>query len=113
MTDVVKPKGKPRGKPFAKGSTGNPHGRPKEYADLKALAREHTETAIEALVAALKDPTRSVPAAIALLDRAWGKPSISVTGEGGEGPVAINQNIAIRFVSAQIGDDDDGGDHAS
>lgn len=105
MTDVVKPKGKPRGKPFAKGATGNPRGRPKEYADLKALAREHTETAIEALAVALKDPTRAVAAAVALLDRGWGKPSISVTGEGGEGAVEINQSITVSFVNAAINDE--------
>jgi len=38
------------GRPFAKGVSGNPGGRPRELADVKALAREHTTEAIETLV---------------------------------------------------------------
>jgi HEAT repeat protein len=42
--------------------------------NLQALAREHTEEAIDALVAALKHPATRVSAATALLDRGYGKP---------------------------------------
>src|ERR1700692_734367 len=66
--------GKPRGKPFSPGVSGNPGGRPKATQSLKALAQEHTEEAIEALVAALKVPDTRVPAAVALLDRGYGRP---------------------------------------
>jgi hypothetical protein len=40
----------------------------------KALVRDHTEEAIDALVAALKHPAARVSAATALLDRDYGKP---------------------------------------
>ena len=33
---------KPRGRPFPKGTSGNPKGRPKEYEQVKAAAREYT-----------------------------------------------------------------------
>lgn len=76
---------------FKPGQSGNPRGRPKESADLKALARQHTKEAVERLVHWLRsdNPKASVTAAQALLDRGYGKPAQSVTGEGGEGPVQI------------------------
>ncbi len=65
--------------PFQKGKSGNPGGRPKnaETAPIKELAREHTESAIKALVGALKDKSgrTRVAAAEALLDRGYGKPT--------------------------------------
>jgi HEAT repeat protein len=42
--------------------------------NLQALAREHTEEAIDALIAALKHPAIRVSAATALLDRGYGRP---------------------------------------
>lgn len=72
---------------FEKGKSGNPGGRPKEYPEIKALAREHTAQAVNALVAAMSNPQTAVPAAVALLDRGWGKPAQSHTGEDGEGPI--------------------------
>jgi len=80
---------------FQKGQSGNPGGRPKVTAEVKALARQHTQAAIRALVAALQDPKTAVPAAVALLDRGYGKPAQSLTGEGGEGPVRIEVNSGI------------------
>jgi hypothetical protein len=62
------------GRPFAKGNNANPGGRPK---GVEAIAREHTPAAIQTLVDALKSPKERVPAAIALLDRGWGKPTQS------------------------------------
>ena len=72
---------------FQPGQSGNPSGRPKENAAIKALAREHTEAAIAVLVGALSDENgrTRIAAAEALLDRGYGKPSqaVAVTGEDG------------------------------
>lgn len=58
------------------GQSGNPGGRPKEVAEVKTLARQHTQEALETLAKLMKsgrpDRTR-VAAAEAILDRAWGR----------------------------------------
>lgn len=76
-------KGRPggvTGKGFKPGQSGNPGGKVK-IASLEAAARAHTPEAIEALVLALRSPRERVPAAIALLDRGWGKPAQMITGD--------------------------------
>lgn len=58
------------------GQSGNPGGRPRELADVKALAREHTTEAIETLVELMrtgKTDTARAAAASELLSRSWGK----------------------------------------
>lgn len=63
---------------FVKGVSGNPGGRPKVIENVRDLARQHTDAAIETLVTIALNPKSSdsarVQAASALLDRAWGKP---------------------------------------
>lgn len=65
---------------FAPGKSGNPGGRPKENAEVKALAREYGAEAIAKLVEIMRG--ENVPlaraAADSLLDRGFGKPSQSV-----------------------------------
>jgi HEAT repeat protein len=65
---------------FAKGTSGNPGGRPKAEGHVRDLARAQTERAIKALVVALNDTNGRVrvAAAIALLDRGWGRPTQEV-----------------------------------
>jgi hypothetical protein len=63
---------------WAPGQSGNPGGRPK---GIEALARAYTPQALEALVVALQDPGTRVAAAVALLDRGWGKPKQTIAGD--------------------------------
>jgi hypothetical protein len=73
------------GRPFPKGKSPNPGGRPKVAAELRELAREHTERALQVIVAALDDDDARVRIAAAkeLLDRGYGKPSQEVVATGG------------------------------
>ena len=81
--------------PFAPGQSGNPGGRAKADHRVRDLARAHTEAAINALAEALKNERTSVAAAVALLDRGWGKPVQEVTGADG-GPLVTG--IEIRLI---------------
>lgn len=69
---------------FEKGKSGNPGGRPKEDAEVKRLAREHTVEAINKLVEHMRSDNAkaSVSACNAILDRGYGKPSQAVDHSG-------------------------------
>lgn len=69
----------PNAKKFQPGVSGNPGGRPKGIA---ALARQHTDKAMEVLSAALEDEDARIRVAAAreLLDRGYGKP-IAMTAD--------------------------------
>jgi hypothetical protein len=94
-TENSLPKVAEEGKPwrFKPGQSGNPGGRPKGVEEVQRLAREHTPTALQALVkiatAGRSEPAR-VMAANSLLDRGWGKPvqPTELSGKGG-GPIEI------------------------
>ena len=64
----------------------NPGGRPKAAIDIQALARDKCPDAIKALFDALSDPRTRVSAAVALLDRGYGRPSQTHT---------LNHNIPV------------------
>jgi hypothetical protein len=63
---------------FLPGKTGNPGGRPKVPEEFKELAKEHSFTALETVVAILQDPDAKAAdrlrAADIILDRALGRP---------------------------------------
>ena len=67
---------------WRKGQSGNPGGRPKVIGDLQEQARQWAPEALEALreIAASRDapPSARVSAAVALLDRGYGKPAQSI-----------------------------------
>ena len=78
---------------FIKGQSGNPGGRPREIGEIRDLARAHTADAIEALRSIAVDLTAPASARVAaseaLLNRAWGRPSLAITGEGESEPVEL------------------------
>ncbi len=84
---------------FEKGKSGNPGGRPKENADVKAAARLHGIAAINKLLELMNgnDNRISVTAAQAILDRGFGKPSQSMTlsGEDDKPPVTIVERVIV------------------
>jgi hypothetical protein len=63
---------------FQKGQIPNPKGRPKDIYNVAALARTLTRKAIETLDTIMADKevaaSARVAAAVAILDRGWGKP---------------------------------------
>jgi hypothetical protein len=80
------PKGGLRSTSFRPGQPGNPHGRPRRpdtiearriVADVKSAARELTPVAMDTLEKAMTDQkapwAAKITAAIAVLDRGWGK----------------------------------------
>jgi hypothetical protein len=84
------------GRPFPRGVSGNPGGRPRAALDVQALAREHTLEAVTTLVKALSNERLCVTAAVALLDRGWGKPKEHVELGGTERVTSV----VLRIVSA-------------
>ena len=69
--------------PFAPGQSGNPGGRPKENAEVKALARSHGKAALEKIVALMSsaDERIALAASQTLLDRGFGKPTQPLSGD--------------------------------
>ena len=73
------------GRPFQLGKSGNPGGRPKASHSIQELARKHAPEAIQTLADIAKNgtPGARVSAAVALLDRAYGKPPQFNTNDAG------------------------------
>jgi Family of unknown function (DUF5681) len=82
---------------FQPGQSGNPGGQPKGLAEVKAAARTYTAQAMAVLAANLEHDNAKVreSAAIALLDRGWGKPAQTI---GGDAEMeAIQQTVRVIF----------------
>lgn len=69
---------------FAAGVSGNPTGRPKAEREVLDLARENAPDAIRELARIVRDGKSErcrILAAQVLLDRAYGRPSVSIAGD--------------------------------
>ena len=95
-------KGKPHRGQFQPGQSGNSGGKPKAIIEVTAAARQRTLEAIETLTTIMRDKKATssarVSAAIALLERGWGKApqSISIKRDPSEmGHLTDDELIAI------------------
>lgn len=80
---------------FAPGQSGNPGGRSKESARIKALASSKAESAINKLAGIMEnsaDEKNVIAAANALLDRGIGKPAqVHIGGDEDDAPIRISR----------------------
>src|SRR5579871_5558077 len=100
----------PVGRPFQKGQSGNPGGRKKIPVHVTELAQAETEACIKKLVA-LRDGKKvahsvQLGATLALLDRAWAKPSKPIEGNFNLSALTdeqLQQLAGIRAAASQSG----------
>jgi hypothetical protein len=88
---------------WEKGQSGNPSGRSKENARIKALAASHAESAIGKLVKLMDsdDEKTSIAACNAILDRGLGKPAQAIVGgDADDNPVRTINEVLLRAVDA-------------
>src|SRR5215472_6347811 len=63
------------------GRSGNPKGRAPSIDDIPAYARQFGRQAVDTMVQCLRDPKWRLPAAVALLDRGYGRPVQAVVAD--------------------------------
>jgi hypothetical protein len=87
---------KPPSSAWKPGQSGNPGGRPRVAAEVRALARDHGHAAIERLVRLMysKNESVAVRACEALLDRGYGRTVQGVELSAG----AMSARFRVEFV---------------
>ena len=91
---------------FKPGQSGNPGGRPKEAAEVKALARSHSKAAVEKLVDLMRssaDERTIIAACNSILDRGLGKPAQAIIG-GDEDEPAVKVEGMLKLVRPKGGE---------
>ena len=71
----------------------------KRIQDIRSLARSHTELAVKVLAGIAKDGKNEnarVSAASALINRGWGMPNQTVSGEGEDGQIIVQIIQKVR-----------------
>lgn len=83
------------------GQSANPGGRPKQDGRVKELAQQQTELAINTLVEICENKKNGASAraaaAVALLDRGWGRPAQAIVG-GDEDDQPLRMIARIELV---------------
>jgi hypothetical protein len=75
--------------------------------EIKSLARSHTKTALNVLASIMNEPSAPhsarVSAATALLDRGWGKPSQTISGDPDNPLVTIKriERVIVPMIADQ------------
>ena len=79
---------------------------PKAKAEIRSLARSHTEAAIKVLAGVMNQkktlPAARVSAAVALLDRGWGKPTQMIAGDPESKPIEVKVKLSDRELARRI-----------
>jgi len=98
------------GRPFKPGQSGNPGGRPKlppEIVELRALARQHTTEAVQAIIAVMNDEeapsSARVSAASEVLDRGWGRATATVEANVAHHHTHESVSDTARWIEGLLG----------